>query len=286
MEILGQAISNQFKASTLLILDHTDSLTRAAAEAKKDAVFLVNWFQGIISRKEIAVKILATSQQELGWLGENRFSLDGFTDLDIHSGCKLFAENLNLRAKEKIQKEKNSKRLLRELVTRMDGHPLSLKLLANAAGLPEYLNKPLEDIVYKHYDVMLAVADAKKKELRERFSSKIDILAEMDRLFLYVCSLVAGPITAEVLALICYLVEYKEESVEAINYSVDSIREKLEQFCEDGYLFKENDTYKVHIGFKEGLRQHNEELKIRLPLPKISLVDDAFAFGIPSDKGE
>src|ERR1700677_4790142 len=38
-------IFKEFSASTLLILDHADTLVRAAAESKKDAQNLVYWLQ-------------------------------------------------------------------------------------------------------------------------------------------------------------------------------------------------------------------------------------------------
>jgi hypothetical protein len=86
------------------------------------------------------------------WMGENALSLDGFTGSDIHSSCKLFVEN-DLKAKMNTQKEENSRPLLRELVTRVDGHPLSLKLHNNAADLLKYLDKSLKDIIHEPCEI-------------------------------------------------------------------------------------------------------------------------------------
>src|SRR4051812_15741792 len=57
---LGQAIVKNFTASTLLILDHVDTLKRAEANGDENATALVAWLQ------DAPVKILATSQEPLG----------------------------------------------------------------------------------------------------------------------------------------------------------------------------------------------------------------------------
>jgi hypothetical protein len=69
------------------------------------------------------------------WMGENALSLDGFTGSDIHSSCKLFVEN-DLKAKMNTQKEENSRPLLRELVTRVDGRtPVEFETSQQCGGL-------------------------------------------------------------------------------------------------------------------------------------------------------
>src|SRR5437762_1715715 len=61
--------SDLFKSqnTSLLILDQADVLKRAQVRGDKAAETLVDWLQKIMSIPEIAVRILATSQQSLGW---------------------------------------------------------------------------------------------------------------------------------------------------------------------------------------------------------------------------
>jgi len=196
---LGRTIFKHFKTSALLILDHADTLKLAEANDEEGAVVLVDLIKEVASRRDIAVKILVTSQRPLEWTGEKSVHLEGFSDLDIESGWKLFLANLTDKAREKMTKavegntKENTEQLLCDLVVRMDGHPLSLILLGRAASQPQHSDKLLENIVHKHYGTMLADEDFKKKVFKGHFGPMIDSLTTQQRLVLYVCSFFDWP---------------------------------------------------------------------------------------------
>jgi hypothetical protein len=148
--------------SCLLVLDHADTLSFAKAQGKKEAIELVAWLQKLTSTRDISVKILATSYKHLNWQNEQEIFLNGFIDVDICNGCQLFYNNLSTTVKKYIMNSSNNvEQSLQELVTHVDGHPLSLILLSHAANRKQNSDKQLENIV-KHYHVMLTDEEKKK----------------------------------------------------------------------------------------------------------------------------
>lgn len=278
MKKLEQVISEQFKASSLLVIDHVDTLKHAAAEHKRDAVALVAWLKEIISRRDIAVKILATSCENLGWPGEKVIPLNGLTDSDVHSGCKLFVENLAIEARDKIKEaNETTGQLLRDLVRCMDGHPLSLILLGRAVSRTKYA---LKDIAREHYSTILANEDV-ELELKRHFKPTINGLLPEQQLFLYMSSLFTGSLTAGVLVFIRYFIDCSEPT-KVFDYNLEEIGKILEQLYYQKLLKKEGENYRLHIGLRVGIRQHNKKLTTRLYLPTSGIFDDTFVFGVAS----
>jgi len=297
---VGMTIFEQFKASILLILDHADTLKRAAAKGEENALALVDLF------KETSVKILATSQEPLGWPGENIILLNGFVDSDTDSGRHLFIRNLTTEARNWLAKKtegytkENTERLLYDLVTNVDGHPHSLMLLSRAVSEPQHFTKSLENIIYEHYSTLISEKDLKDKSLKEHFRPKIEKLETRQRLFIYLCSFVAGPVTVEALVFASYFSNYVGETMteevqefvrdltQNIRSRMEAIVKYLEQSCLEGLLEKNESKqqYKIHAGFREAVRQHNVELGLRLRLPIIGSFDSSFVAGISLEQGE
>jgi hypothetical protein len=95
----------------------------------------VAWLQKLTSTRDISVKILATSHEHLNWQNEQEIFLNGLIGVDIRNGCQLFYDNLSTTVKGNMMNSSdNVEQLLQELVTHMDGHPLSLILLSHAAN--------------------------------------------------------------------------------------------------------------------------------------------------------
>src|SRR4051812_6491560 len=67
---LGRAIFKKLRASTLLILDHADTLRHAEAKNEEGALILAALLKEVTSRQDTVVKILATSCGDLAWPGE------------------------------------------------------------------------------------------------------------------------------------------------------------------------------------------------------------------------
>lgn len=78
---LGSAIIKQFVGypSCLLILDHADILRQAEISADQEAVTLGKWLRQVASGPDIAVKILVTSGEPLGWPREEMMYLNDLT---------------------------------------------------------------------------------------------------------------------------------------------------------------------------------------------------------------
>jgi hypothetical protein len=283
---LGRTIFNQFKTSALLILDCVDFLKCAEVRGEEDAVALVALLKNVVSRQDIAVKILATSQESLEWPNENLVYLNGFADSDLEGGYQLFIQHLNHKTKEKMKAmaNENTSQLLCDLVTNVNGHPLSLILLAQAVNRPQHSQKLLEDITCD-YDTFL-VRESIEKEFEGYFNTIINTLTAEQQLILYLCSLFTGPITEEVLSFISNFVDCNDELAEQVDKSIKTSQESLKHLCYCGLLFKRNEEYKLHIGFRENVRHHNSKLKLRLPLTISGSFDGSFLIGIPLENSK
>jgi hypothetical protein len=275
---MGQAIIKTFTAypSCLLILDHADTLNLAKSQGKKEAVELVAWLQKLISTQGISVKILATSFEDLNWPNEEKLLLNGFVDVDIHSGCELFYNNLSIMAKNV------SKHLLQELVMQVDGHPLSLILLGHAAKRKQNSDKQLEDII-KHYCMILADEEKESRELRKHFGIMFETITPKEQLFFSMCSSFIGPITLHALLLISCLIDNREMSK---NFNEDVVKNYLEQGCHHGLLSKKNEKYKIQVAFQEAMQQYNAKIKLQLYLQIPNLLNNFYIIGIPLENGE
>jgi hypothetical protein len=290
----------------LLILDHADTLKRAEGRHDPDAIVLGHWLRDVVSKSNVAVKIIATSLEPLQWLNEQTQHLDRLIDLD---GIELFIQHLShdVRARVQERAKEITNQLLCGLVACVDGHPSSLVLLAHASSQTQYSDKLLEntkDIVDYHYSSMIAEEDFAKKSLKKHFTLMIDTLETKQRLFLYLCSLFTGPITAQILEFLSYFIDYIGETltvqartfvrdfVEMSDSRLETIMKNLEQSCSTGLFNKREKSekgkqqeYNIHVGFREALRQHNVELGLRLQLPIVSLFENTFITGVPLKQG-
>lgn len=269
----------------LLILDHADTLSIAEARGQREAKELVAWLKEVTSNADTAVKILATSHDNLMWMKDEAISL---RDLDVDSSSKLFNENLGTEVKKKMKIEANDNRmrLMHELVGRVNGHPQSLILLGRATRRTQHLDKQLKDIV-RHCSGMIADEDAEKKELKKHCEPIIDTLDQQEQSVLYMCSLFSGPITPGVLLFVSYMIDSGKFSAKSDNDpSLAIITRSLQQLHHREILFEKEGEYWMHVGFREGVKQHNTIMKFQLHLPIPNIRDDTFLIGIPHEDGK
>ncbi len=122
-ELERQVVDQLSKRRTLLVLDNAETLLEAV-EANNDAArSLAEFIREQLPRPPVS--LLATSRAFLGWESEIGYELEG---LDAAEGARLFRQNAPSRADE-IDQERE---LARELSQKVEGHPLSLRLLGSA----------------------------------------------------------------------------------------------------------------------------------------------------------
>src|SRR4051812_30927741 len=103
----------------------------------------------------------------------------------------------------------------------------------------------------------------------------LDTIAQQQRLFIYMCSLFTGPITKGVLAFVSYFIDYGGKT----DSNAESITRALKLSCSRGWFSKQDKEYRMHVALREGARQHNTKLKLRLRLPMTGQFHDAFVIG-------
>ncbi|MBZ0281447.1 MAG: CHAT domain-containing protein [Anaerolineae bacterium] len=133
---------------TLLVLDNAETLTQAIANKDENALAVANFFRETLNGTRAG--LLVTSRETLGWAGEFQLDLNGLTD---EEGAILFFLSAPSRRREIDLK------LAAQLSDKVDGHPLSLRLLASAF---DEIQTPLAEIVHQ-YDVLLDKAVDKYK---------------------------------------------------------------------------------------------------------------------------
>ncbi|RUS16873.1 hypothetical protein BC937DRAFT_90699, partial [Endogone sp. FLAS-F59071] len=100
------------------------------------------------------------------------------------------------------------------------------------------------------------------------------------------CSLFSGPITPGVLLFVSYGINFGEISEipnDNDNPSFDTIAESLQQLYLREILSEKEGEYRMHVGFREGVKQHNTILKLQFHLPIPNVWDDVFLMGIPHE---
>lgn len=269
----------------LLIIDNADILKHGESMNLPEAIILGNWLRKVTAMQNIAVKILATSHDQLGWPKEETFSLGNLADLDPRAARQLFVENLDLQVRKKVDNEGN-RRLLSKLVKKLDSHPLDLVFLGRAASRSQHNEKTLEDI-FRNCHAMLADEYSRDGKFKPIFGPIINDLQIQQRLLLYLCSLVNGPISEEVLLFLRVFAIFDTKSEEKIDFSADSIAKNFNQVVHSKLLSKIDNVYTIHVGLREGIRQHDNMLSLRLQLAT-GVYSESFIIGvaIPSEDGE
>ena len=138
---------------TLIVLDNAETLVEAVVAGQEDALRLAQFIREQLPDRKAG--LLATSRRHLEWSGEIAFDLDG---LAPDEGAQLFCQSAPQRGEE-VKKLKLD--LTAELSRKVDGHPLSLRLLGGAFNASSIA---LSDFVTEHETQLLAAEDRYKAE--------------------------------------------------------------------------------------------------------------------------
>ncbi len=115
-----QVLKRLAERRTLLVLDNAETLVEAVEQKNATMLELVAWLKQLPGP---GVSLLVTSRVLLEWPGEKTYDLGGLTPED---GAALFRLSAPQRAAEILPA------LASKLSRRVDGHPLSLRLLGGA----------------------------------------------------------------------------------------------------------------------------------------------------------
>ena len=118
---LEKTVLERLTRRTLLVLDNAETLTQAVQRSEPDAVLLARFLREDLSGTR--AHLLVTSREVLSFTGEVTIELGG---LQPDEGAALFADNASSRNDEIDMGQ------ARLLSGKVDGHPLSLRLLAGA----------------------------------------------------------------------------------------------------------------------------------------------------------
>jgi len=152
-DVERQVIARLQARRTLLVLDNAQTLIEHAEVSDPAALALARFIREQLPRRTVG--LLATSRRHLGWTGEETVPLGG---LAPHDGAILFRQSAPQRGQEIEMAAAES------LSERVDGHPLSLRLLGGAfnessAALNEFVAA---------YEERLVEAQDRYKELDHR----------------------------------------------------------------------------------------------------------------------
>ena len=137
----------------VVVLDNAETLVEAVVAGQEDALRLAQFIREQLPDRKAG--LLATSRRHLEWSGEIAFDLDG---LAPDEGAQLFCQSAPQRGEE-VKKLKLD--LTAELSRKVDGHPLSLRLLGGAFNASSIA---LSDFVTEHETQLLAAEDRYKAE--------------------------------------------------------------------------------------------------------------------------
>lgn len=151
-EIERQVLRQLNQHRTLLVLDNFETLIIAIEANHVEALQLVQLIQQLPSS---FVSLLVTSREHLGWSGEVALEIGG---LSLEEGANLFEQSAPQRANELDQT------LVWELSEKVEGHPLSLRLLGGAFNAIA-VTFP---VFVKEYEVYLLHAEDKYKDVDHR----------------------------------------------------------------------------------------------------------------------
>jgi tetratricopeptide (TPR) repeat protein len=140
---------------TLIVLDNAETLVQAVDMDNQEAVRLAQFIREQIPR--LSVGLIATSRTILGWSNEIGLELVG---LDPLEGVRLFTQNSPQRTKE-IGEDRV---LAWKLSEKVEGHPLSLRLLSGAFNVTAI---SLQTFI-EEYEIQLLNAENKYAALDHR----------------------------------------------------------------------------------------------------------------------
>ena len=154
-ELEQQVVNQLSKRRTLLVLDNAETLREAVEANNEAAISLAQFIREQLPRPPVS--LLATSRSFLGWEGEIDYELEGLAPAE---GARLFLQNASHRADE----IHHQRELAWELSQKVEGHPLSLRLLGSAFNVsdlsfPEFV---------KEYEAHLLEAENKYKQADHR----------------------------------------------------------------------------------------------------------------------
>lgn len=151
-----RVLSRLSQRRTLIVLDNVDTLVRHVEARDAQALKVVDFLRYKLSGTQAT--LLTTSQIVLGWPGEYVLPLEG---LEPTEGRRLFCDSAGKRWKEANTPQTET------LSKRVDGHPLSLRLLGSAFG---YSELTLQDFI-KQYEQILLQTEDKYRDLDHRHRS-------------------------------------------------------------------------------------------------------------------
>ncbi|GHO49414.1 CHAT domain-containing tetratricopeptide repeat protein [Ktedonospora formicarum] len=147
-EIEKQILQRLAQKRTLLILDNVETLVGELKANNPIALQLVEWINQILS--STSATILMISHIFLGWPDETLYDLSGLSET---FGAALFTQSVPQRRNE------IDLALAQRLSEKLDGHPLSLRLLASAFNASKIA-----------LDVFTEAAEAHLQEAEEKFT--------------------------------------------------------------------------------------------------------------------
>ena len=161
---------------TLLVLDNAETYIEAVEAKNESALHLTQFLREALPRQ--TVSLLVTSRLFLGWAGEVRYQLGG---LAPDEGVKVFLQYVAQRIQD------IDLALVEQLSRKVDGHPLSLRLLgsafsSSALDLASFVRLYEDQLVQaedKYKDV-----DHRQRTLYASVKTSIELLPDALRLFL------------------------------------------------------------------------------------------------------
>ena len=154
-ELERQVVDRLSQRRTLIVLDNAETLVEAVKANNEAAVSLARFIREQLPRPPVG--LLATSRSFLEWESEIGYELAGLAPSE---GARLFLLNASSRADEIDQEQE----LAWELSQKVEGHPLSLRLLGSAFNVSA-LSFPK---FVKEYEAYLLVAENKYKQADHR----------------------------------------------------------------------------------------------------------------------
>ncbi|MSP14405.1 MAG: tetratricopeptide repeat protein [Chloroflexi bacterium] len=145
-----QVIGRLAGPRTLLVLDNAETLVQAVDAGNADAIALAGFLRDSLAGSRAT--LLVTSRDYLGWPGEQGLDLEG---LQAEDGARLFTQSAPQRAGEVEMA------LAAGLSRRVEGHPLSLRLLGGAFNARDI---PLADFTQQYEAELLQAQDRYKAE--------------------------------------------------------------------------------------------------------------------------
>ncbi len=134
----------------LLVLDNAETFVEAVEAKDKTAIDLAVFLREKVLSTQAS--LLLTSRNHLGWTGEQALELAGLSD---DEGARLFWQSAPGRSLDAIGP------LAQEISHKVEGHPLSLRLLGGAFDASKI---PLEEFVHLVEDTLLQAEDKYKHE--------------------------------------------------------------------------------------------------------------------------